>query len=604
MRGWASYLSLLGGRAALSPLGIALVVTVMFGLTMISGWGPFADPTADLHFLPNLLAHVLLAGVALLMWWLLYFLPQQPPPAVVTLGLFVALAIVRIYAVDFSYLLVGVEPLEATPVRLALSIGLSVPLLALTGVVTELLQQSRSARRRIDQAEESISSLGQSGQSARELTVAEVMARAQAHVDQLLLPWRVSVPRRPAVVAGEIDRLVQKVIRPLSHETKLPDSRTDHNSASKGAHTVEALASSADDPEALLPKDLRWREILPTNGASTVVVALPITLLFMWERFGWSIEAVLAVATLPLLGGSLWLLRRVVSRSQPRTATTRFIWIVAGMIVAGAASAALLVVSARFAGNPVDFVFAAPVLAAILGIGFSLAEHLLSVALMRERVRAKSLAALASRTARLQGSGQDGRAQAADLLHSGVQAELVAWAALFRSAKFDPKQLPAALEEMGQRLDRLFDDLPDGDVEAAESRFDSLVTVWSAARPITHTVAPEVWSVLDRDPALADHTFLVLSEALSNAVRHGEDGDIVLTLRQERSGTLELRVSNPGVLYRVGPAAVAGMGLVTIGEHSRDAQLEQHGDRVVLAVRFSTGDFSNRDLTKSDTATQ
>jgi hypothetical protein len=62
-------------------------------------------------------------------------------------------------------------------------------------------------------------------------------------------------------------------------------------------------------------------------------------------------------------------------------------------------------------------------------------------------------------------------------------------------------------------------------------------------------------------------------------------------------------VSNPGVLYRVGPAAEAGMGLVTIGEHSRDSQLEQHGDRVVLVVTFSTGDFSNRDLTKSDTAT-
>lgn len=598
MRGWASYLKLLGGRGGLTPAGIGLVVSVTFSLTMLSGWGPYSDPHYEGHFLPAMLGHALVAVVALLLWWLLFFLPASSPPAPVTLGLFVALAIVRIYAIDYAYFVVGGPTLAVTPARMALSIVLTVPLFAVAGMLGELMQQSRRARRRIDEAEESILSLGGPGHAGDSPTVAEVMSRAQAHIDQLLLPWKVSPPTRPEVAALEIDALVEEVIRPLSHETKrspghdvVSDTRLDQTSP------LASVWEAQDDPDTILPQDLRWREIVPTRGEPLLVLSLPIVVVFMWERFGWSVETLIAVSTLPFLWAAFWMLRRAVIRLQPRTAFARFVWIVACLGAAGSTTTMLMVVVARALGTPVDFVFAAPVLLAFLGTGASIAEHLVAVTLKREDVRARTLTALAARTARDHGGTREAMVKAADLLHSGVQAELVAWAALFRSEDFDPNDLPEAIEEMGRRLDTLFHGQHAPVSATAQSRFDSLTTVWSAARPIEHTVEPGVWQLLDDDPELADQLFLVFSEALSNAVRHGRPGDIAVDISQPAPDTLLMTVSNPGVLHRLVSSAARGMGLTTIEEHSRDSQLEQQGGRVVLSVWFTAHSSSQQQMT-------
>jgi hypothetical protein len=119
---------------------------------MLSGWGPFANSSPAEHFLPTLLGHAAMGAVALLIWWLLFFVAPQSPPAVVTLGVFVLLSVVRLYTMDFAHLLVGVAGLPLSPARFALSLVVTVPLFAITGVLTELLQRSRRARRRIVQA--------------------------------------------------------------------------------------------------------------------------------------------------------------------------------------------------------------------------------------------------------------------------------------------------------------------------------------------------------------------------------------------------------------------------------------------------------------------
>lgn len=588
MRGWASYLSLLGGRGALTPAGIVLVVSIAFVLTLLSGWGPYAEPDHNGHFLPNLLGHVAVGVLALLLWWLLFFLPAQSPPAAMTLAVFVLLGVVRIYAIDLAYRVVGLPALGASSSRFALSIALTVALFSLIGVLTELIQRSRRARRRLEQAQKSIKLFGALDQSARTLSVTEVMARAQAHVDSLLVPWRVSPPRRPAVVARELEALVEEVIRPLSHDAKFSVGPVATSaSPPEEPEAGERRSELVDDPDALFPKDLRWREILPTRGVSLLVVIAPIVVLFMWERFGWGTESLVAASTLPLLAGALWLLRRLVLRFHPRTAIARFVWMIAGMALAGVGATALHVVAARGIGSSVDFVFAAPVLMSLFGTGFSVAEHLLSVTLRRERIRSQSLSVLALRTARQQGGTRVGRTKAADRLHSGVQAELVAWAAFFRSPEFRPGDLPSALEQMRHRVDALFNDPPGHDDTPARSRFDALISVWSAARPVDATVEHAVWAVLDQHRALADDLFLVLSEAFSNAVRHGRSGDIAVNIAQRSPETLQLSVSNPGSLDRIGGSGTAGVGLLTIDEHSRERRLDQHGGRVVLTVSFS-----------------
>lgn len=588
MRGLASYLSLLGSRSGLTPAGIALVVPITFALTMLSGWGPFANSSPAEHFLPTLLGHAAMGAVALLMWWLLFFVPPQSPPAVVTLGVFVLLSVVRLYTMDFAYLLVGVAGLPLSPARFALSLVVTVPLFAITGVLTELLQRSRRARRRIVQAKQSIVALGVPGHEGNGPTVAEVMARAQAHIDQLLLPWKVFPPSRPDHVAVEIDALVEEVIRPLSHETKHDLRTVAMTEAPPDASPLyEGWQGSKDDPDTIFPKDLRWREILPPRGASLLLVSLPTVTVFMWERFGWSAETLIAVSTLPALGVVFWLLRLIVTRLQPRTAVARFVWIVAGLGAAGVSTTTLVVVAVRALGTPVDFVFAAPTFLVILGIGFSVAEHLLAVTLNWEEFQAKTLSGLANRTAQHNRGTRDEMARAAELLHSGVQAELVAWAALFRTPDFVPDELPEALEEMGRRLDTFFDDPHPQGYTPAQARFDSLITVWSAARAIEHTEDPEVWELLDGEPALADRVFMVFSEALSNAVRHGRPGSITLNITRPDPERVLMSVSNPGVLHRMVPSAGGGIGLSTIEAHSSGTQLEQQGGRVVLSVWFT-----------------
>ncbi|MEX2441310.1 MAG: hypothetical protein WD400_01550, partial [Pontimonas sp.] len=401
--------------------------------------------------------------------------------------------------------------------------------------------------------------------------------------------WRVSPPPSPSAAAEKIDALVHEVIRPLSHELTLALSAPATTETRFSADREPTRRKNDDDdPANIFPKDLRWREILPTKGRTLLLVAFPIVGMFMWERFGFRLETWLALLTLHLLSAGFWGLRRLMIRLQPRATALRLLAIIGGMAALGALTTTLLVVSARAVGAEVDFVFAAPVLLAIMGTGFSLAEHLVGVTLRDEQERSRSLRALATRTAGQRVRQPGGMAQAADLLHSGVQAELVAWAALFRTQNFSPSDVPPALEALSARLDSLFDGESEQEPKPANSRFDSLITVWSAARPIASTVDAGVWAVLDEDRALADNLFLVLSEAFSNAVRHGRLGDIVLHITQPSPTALRLCVSNPGLLYSRGALEREGLGLSTIEANAREYELVQDGGRVVLTAWFST----------------
>jgi hypothetical protein len=58
----------------------------------------------------------------------------------------------------------------------------------------------------------------------------------------------------------------------------------------------------------------------------------------------------------------------------------------------------------------------------------------------------------------------------------------------------------------------------------------------------------------------ANHLYRITQEAISNSIRHGRAGNVMVTLR-ERTGQLELSVSDDGVGFAEGRAHSRGMGL-------------------------------------------
>ena len=576
MRQWAAYFSLLGGRQALNAWSIAVVIPVIFGLAMLSGWGPLRDDSAATHLLPTVLAHATLAVVTLLIWWLAYLRPQRTPAAWVTLVFFAFIGVIRIPLIDAFYLMVGVEPLDAQPARLALSAVLVIELFVVMGVVVELVSRSTHARRELTRAEQAIRSLRVDNQATRKFWKDDVLSAVQSRLDQLLVPWRVNPPSRSSDVADALDEIVTQVVRPLSHEA----GRAEPPQAPLG--DVDSMGSS----EEARAMDLRWNTLEPTSGVTMLVASAPVALLYTIERFGWGIEIAVGALGLVILGLGLWGLRALVSAIPLHTFLGRLLTIGGGLVVLGMLSTSGLVMLGQSLGSPVSFIWGAPFLIVFLGIGVSIADHLIGVTLEREQQASDALAQLASDTAEWERSHRDVARETASLLHSGVQAELVAWSAVFRSPDFTDEQISVAVAEMESRIDALFEPGPATDALAPEAELGSLVTVWSAARPIEWHVAESLWPGFRDNPHVFARLITVISEGLSNAVRHGRPGPIDLELVEDETTGFRLTMANPGVLRPPLPGAVGGLGTETIAQCSDRSEVVQDGGRVKLTASF------------------
>ncbi|QQM20063.1 two-component system, sensor protein [Rhodococcus sp. P-2] len=197
-------------------------------------------------------------------------------------------------------------------------------------------------------------------------------------------------------------------------------------------------------------------------------------------------------------------------------------------------------------------------------------EHQLRSALSRQALDA----------ARIHSELMHTRRGLARLLHSSVQSELVAaaWTSGADSGVDVAETIARILDGLESDLSASSDQPADSD---ARKRIDDLVTVWRYAIPLVSHVDDEVWPVIGSGSARLDSVVEILSEGLTNAVKHGEEGPVFLEVTLSDARAVVVRISSPG---RLPAARDSGIGLESLAGTVTSLELVEEEDQVVLTA--------------------
>ncbi len=221
---------------------------------------------------------------------------------------------------------------------------------------------------------------------------------------------------------------------------------------------------------------------------------------------------------------------------------------------------------------------------AIFMLFFSLVASLRREQQQMERVLAASLAEQAEELARVRSLVSDQRARLAHLMHGGMQAELTAAAlALGREygtpgARRDSDDIVATLMSELDRQQRSLD------VTEPAVELEELFETWRLAMDIEVDCAPEVAPLLAEDADLRGRVIDVLSEALTNVVRHGDERRASVRIGMDRDRAILLVVRNPGRL----DVRLEGLGSEEMTERCADWSRTQEGSDVVLRASLES----------------
>lgn len=580
MRRWSPFFDALNGRNAFTPAGIAIVTLLWFGLAFLSGWGQARGDERGEHLLPLVLSHALFASVCLLVWWLLYYRAVTPPNQIVAWLLFMLLGAVRIALIDGAYWVTGVEPLGTLVLRVLLSVVITAQLFGLIGAVGELVDRSSRAEVELWRAEQSIRAMDEDKQRVAQFWRSDVLGTIEHKLNELFATWERKLPSDPGQVAGKLLGFVTEVVRPLSHAmNSFPNS--------KHFHAHELTAATTMPPSSIR---VHWATLRVSGGLTMVVFSAPVFVVYTVARYGAGIEIALALMSLTLLGLGFQVTRRLVDALDSKATFGRLLVIAGSLLGVGIVATAVPVAVGQQFGSTVTFVWGEPILVFAVGAALSIGEHLVLEARQREQLRLEALERLAQDSARRELRDRDFAERAAENLHSGIQAELVAWAGVFSSHTFDSSEIPGTLREMRHRLDGLLTEDPMNDGGSPRGKIGDLIRVWSAARPVQAHIDDDVWVGLEDNPSQAETVLKILSEGFANAVRHGREGDIRLEISRSPVGQLELRISNPGSLPRSSSADGDGLGLRTIAARSTRTELTEDRGVVSLTVELDWGD--------------
>lgn len=173
------------------------------------------------------------------------------------------------------------------------------------------------------------------------------------------------------------------------------------------------------------------------------------------------------------------------------------------------------------------------------------------------------------------------RRELARLLHTSVQGELVAASWLSRTDR--AVDVPGTLTRILGELE----DLRSGsdaqhDGPEGVQRIEELLTVWRYAIPIESSIDEAAWSLIPAGSARLEALVDVLSEGLTNAVKHGVGGRVRITVERSSAAAITVQISSAGVLP-TGPDR--GIGLASIAATASSVELvERSGDVVLIVV--------------------
>lgn len=333
--------------------------------------------------------------------------------------------------------------------------------------------------------------------------------------------------------APELQRWSSDVLRPLSHEL--------------------AAATPQWEPPVVSRERVRTVDVLrqAVTGSPLMPVTTSVTMAFLafipiFVAFGWGV-AVAFTAGL-VFGGSalLWAANQILARG-PHLTAARSVIMVALLGIAGLAVG--IVAEVWLPSRAVTFLVL-PSLAlgfVVLGVGFALARSLATELRATLEELEEADARLSWRVARLGLTQWAQGARFARALHGPVQGRLTVAIARLRETPHDAERIVADLRcSLLQALE--------GDTRGLSwlDGVEHLQAAWSGFCIIEMSMPDRCRAQIDADAACRDMALEILTEAVSNAVRHGRASQITANLSC-RDDHLTIELTDNGKREALGP---------------------------------------------------
>ena len=514
------------------------------------------------------LVEAVAAVVALGMLWLAHVLWLSPTRAGtayrpwLALGTFALVGLVRL-AVMFGFRAAMDIAQPWTPIEALVTGGLySIILLTLVAVLVDAVRRHTLAMAELEQAKETLA-------RATETEAAQVEELQKTFAEQVLQQVQDAVTELrhgddPRQLAASIQEMSDRLVRAGSHDLQ--------------AGVVVESALAAPRPRVRLGRVLSGvRPGAPVLGA---VAYEAMVFTAAWRDLGLTLAVVnVVLGTATLVVGNLSL-GAVARRSWPSRGRLPLLFL--SYLVVGLAAVVVVQSAAALFGE------SRPVWVggASYAVFMTLAAIIPSMRAQQSRVEvdlAQSVAALAEELSRVRSLALGQRVNLAHLMHGGVQAELTAGAlAISRSVERGdpPDAVDARMSELVSTLNRAIAGL---DESLARESLDDVLGAWRMALDLDVRVDDAAAKAMDNDPDLQERVIDVVSEALTNAVRHAAARRVTLDVAALPPDRISLDVRHQGSLA----LGASGQGGATLSDRCETWSLTSSGDTVRLVAEIA-----------------
>lgn len=526
----------LGEPGAISWLVFWVTYVINVLIALVSGFD--ADATWPQRVIAASVGQVVMFGFLALMRLTFLNRLTDLKRGVATLIAFVIAGAIRGMSVSAAFIVMGPSGPEVLIPRLPAGIAFGLVVLIPVALVAVTLQSYRSTRAELHARRLML-------EAARTQIVDDLEQRDTQVEDRVRSAFAEAVAEElPADESAQrLREFTADVVRPLSHQLAgaVPSWEYRNELSDAGRITVRGVIDRGAQGAPFLP----W--------LTALTAALLSASWFIWEEG-------LAAAIVYLVGGVLGVVvglsvaNAVLRRMLPgRSLFARVVMVVIGALFAGFVFGVVATVLASstpwiralWAAGMVFYPLFALVLALVRATNSELRESVSELRRVDE-----DLAWQVARLHQMQWVRQRTTARA---LHGPVQAMMAAAAHQLSMGADQRLTLQGLRDQLGDALD------PDRSDAVGVTWRDALTRIeatWQGVCEVVMRIDNAASLALDRDGVAAGITSEIISEGVSNAVRHGKAHIVTLTLTL-RQGVLDLELSNDG---RMTEGASSGLG--------------------------------------------
>lgn len=375
------------------------------------------------------------------------------------------------------------------------------------------------------------------------------------------------VPFDAEAQAEALREVAHEVVRPLSHEVaaiRVPDPQPDPDPARRPTAS---------------PRDARFR----VEAAPPWIPAIAFTILVSPTTFAihGALGAPLLVLSFGVGVGLGWIATLLPLRRLPIVAGVIVVMLIEFLI--GLAAIAVLIVPA-LSMSPWGYWISGASSYALIGWSVAVAACLLERISTDERTLGSIVAESDRRATAARANLRRITDRVGQVLHTDVQGRVIATTLRLRLGGAGAEALDDLITSVRAELrEAIAPSVEPPDATTSPELLRRTIETWSGALAVDEAVDPAVWDWLGELSVRNELVLDAVSEALSNVVRHGDDGAVRMRLSRVEDGA-RLTVESRGRLRRDDDD---GIGLRTLVERGAAVRLEQLApDRVRLTVEI------------------